>query len=606
MADFTFDVGGPQGSPIQPMAPIERGGNLAMAEFATNLAGGVANFASDYAQVKREEAKEQLKANIQAQQDSTVAAFAEDQLRLVDATEMGDISSAEARMRMRDNLTRAIANNPALAVDLGKAHTSLIKTSGLGQAVYEGTTAEKQQVNLETKAIEAGWAAPDDSPAKRQEAAQAYVQFQRSIEMMEYEGKQVGLQTAKVGLESAKIGLTTSAIQQQSAKLTLQNKQRQQASQLAIGSAANSYMVKLSNDLERIRQQKEAGTIDATQAAIMADQSYLAVDQMSRQVGAQAGSEYINNVVAPMKMQLDNYKKYMSGEIELTEMETRNNTTVAMQSTTLMSDPRAARIVAASKLFPNSDMMTVGETNQIVLNYIESGSTTATKPPDVLPDYQEGKDGVKTYFNLLGETMGKLNRGVAVDPDAAVVDVNNNLNNILKGVEVYGPTVSSPSDYNAVMDFLSKPETGKFITKQGGFSDQAAAYKAGQALEFEYNNVVLPLIKEEYERTKAGGKAKISYVGRTEVPSIEGQVPTSELIVPKFIGSGIVFTVKEGVNDSFTRNRAKELNNNVSTILNRIIRTTAHLEGTTDYKAVYESKFANLFEAQEKVNDVGE
>lgn len=599
MAEFTFDVGGPQGSAIQPMAPVRQADNSSMYNFAGDVLGNVGGMLDKFSTKRLEENKEQAKRELQAQQDTTVAAFLEDQIRLVDSTEMGDISSAEARMRMRDNLTRALANNPGLAMDLGKAHTQLIKTTGLGQAVYEGTTAEQQQVSLETKAIEAGWATPDMSGPQRAQATDAYIQFQRSKEMMEYESK-------RIGLEASKIGLTTAGIQQQSARLTLQEKQRKQASQAALGQASNAYLVKLSNDLEQIRQQKENGTIDATQAAIMADQAYLTVDQVARQLGSKAGSEYVNNMVAPMKMQLDNYKRYLTGEIALSDLNTSNDTTIALQSKLMLGDDKTARIIASSKLFPNSDILTIGESNQAVMNFIESGSNTETKPADVLPDYQEGKDSVKTYFKMMDEAMGKVNRGNAIDPEATAIDINNNLVNVLRGVDVYGPTVSSPADYNAVMDFLSNANTGKFIVKQGGFSDQAAAYKASQALEYEYNNVVLPLIKEEYERTKAGGKANITYQGRTEVPGIKGQSPTSELIVPKFIGSGVVFTVKDGVTDSFTRNRAKELNNNVATVLNRIIRTSAHLEGTMDYKAVYENRFASLFEPEEKVNDTGE
>lgn len=600
MADFTESyIGGPQSSAITPLAPVTSNSSLVGLELLGNIASGVSNFTSDFADRKREENKQAALAALQAQNDQTISSFAQDQLRLAEATETGDISSMEARSRMRANLTRAIADNPSLAIDLGKAHTTLVKTTGLGQAVYEGTEQEKQQSNLETKAIEAGWVRPDQSDDEKAAAADAYVQFQRSIEMMEYESK-------KVGLQSAKIGLTTAGIQQQSARMTLAEKQRKQVSQVAVGQAAGAYQVRLSNELEAIRKQKESGAIDATQATMMADQAYLAVDAITRQIGSQAGSEYISNVVAPMRMQLDNYKNYLSGDIALKDLNSRNETTIAMQTQNMLGSPTAARLVASSKLFPNSDVITMLEASEEVLKFVQGGQDTKTKPADVLPDYEEGKQGLKTYLGMMTSTMGKINSKSAVDQDQAVEEVNNNLVNILKGIDVYGPTVSSPADYNGVMDFLSSTETGKFITKQGGFTDEGAAYKAGQALEFEYNNVVLPLIKEEYERTKAGGTANITYVGRTEVPGIKNQKPTATLITPKFIGSGVVFNVNEGVKDSFTRNRAKELNEKVAPILNRIIRTSAHLEGTMDYKSVYDSRFAQLFEAGEIENDTGE
>lgn len=588
MADFTTSyVGGPQSSAITPQEPVTDNSNLVGLELLGNIASGVGNFASDFADRKREENKQAALAAIQANNDQAISSFAQGQLRLAEATETGDISSTEARSRMRANLTRAIADNPALAVDLGKAHTALVKTTGLGQAVYEGTEQEKQQSNLETKAIEAGWVRPDQSDGEKAAAADAYVQFQRSIEMMEYESK-------KVGLQSAKIGLTTAGIQQQSAKLTLAEKQRKQVSQVAVGQASSAYQVRLSNELEAIRKQKEAGTIDATQAVMMADQAYLAVDTITRQIGSQAGSEYISNMVAPMKMQLDNYKTYLSGDIALKDLNSLNDTTVAMQTHNMLGSPTAARLVATSKLFPNSDVITMSQANDEVLKFVQGGQDTKTKPADVLPDYEEGKQGLKTYLGMMSSTMGKINSKSAVDQDQAIEEVNNNLVNILKGIDVYGPTVSNPADYNGVIDFLSSPETGKFITKQGGFTDESAAYKAGQALEFEYNNIVLPLIKQEYQKSNI----TISSAGDVS--------PTAGLITPQFIGSGISFMVPPGAKDSFTRSKAKELNEKVAPILNRIIRTSAHLSNTMDYKSVYEARFADLFSEEVKADDAGE
>lgn len=597
MADFTVSyLGGPQGSPVTPLAPVERDTNATTMSFLSNLVEGVGGFAQDFAAQKKEERKLAL----QAQNDETVSQFVQQQLALVDATEMGDLSSAEARMRMRANLTRYIADNPSLTTDLGKAHTSLVKTTGLGDAVYEGTEQEKQQTAIENAALAEGWVRPDMGKEEKAVAAQAYMDFKQSLSL-------VGAEQKKVALQAAKVSLTTAGIQQRSAQLGLAEKQFKINSQKAVGQAANSYMVKLGNDLEAIRKAKESGQIDATQAAMMADNAYLAVDQVTRQVGAQAGSEYISNVVAPMKMMLENYKGYLSGSIALNDMETRNNTNLAMQTNALLGDPRAARLVATSKLFPNSDVVTLTEANDLVLGFIEGGQGLDTKPADVLPDYEDGKQALNTYLNMMSQTMGKVNNKSAVDEEAARLDINNNLVNILRGIDVYGPTTSKASDYNGVMDFLSKAEVGKFITGQGGLPDPAAAYKAGQALEYQYNNVVLPIIKEEYERTKAGGTAQITYQGRTEVPGIKGQKPTSTLITPKFIGSGVVFNVNPGVTDSFTRARAKELNDKVAPVLNKIIRTSAHLEGTMDYKSVYDSRFASLFEEpEEMVNDTGE
>ena len=583
MADFTLSyVGGPQGSPVTPESPVRSVTNEALFETIAGIGG---NFAENLMKQQKEKATLAL----QAQNDQTVSSFVQQQLSLADSVEMGDLSSAEARMRMRANLTRAIADNPALTVDLGKAHTTLVKTTGLGQAVYEGTTEEQQQTRIENAAIDAGWVRPDQSSQDKAIAAAAYQDFQRSIDLMGFEQK-------KVSLQAAKTGLVTSGIQQQSARLALAEKQQKINSQAAIGNASNAYMVKLGNDLEAIRQAKERGDIDATQAAIMADNAYLAVDQVTRQIGAQAGSEYISNVTSPMKMMLENYKGYMTGNINLTDMETRNATNVAMQTSLLVAQPEAARLVATSKLFPNSDLVTITQANELVMNFVKGNQGLETKPADVLPDYQEGKQALNTYLGMMSQTMGKVNNKTAVDEDLTKQDINNNLTNILRSIDVYGPTTTNATDYNGVMDFLSKTEVGRYITTQGGLSDQGAAFKASQAIEFNYANEVLPLIKEEWDKAKTGGKAKITYQGRTEVPGIEGQQPVGELITPKFMGGGVAFIVNPGVKDSFTRAKAKELNEKVAPVLNRLVRVSAHLSGTTDYKGVYDNLYSSMFE----------
>lgn len=599
-ADFTASyVGGPQGSPIQPQqAVVDDSLAVGLSSFANILNSG-SSALMDYTKQAQANAKEQAALQLQATQDQAVANFSQEQLKLADAVEMGDLSSSEARMRMRANLTRYIADNPAIAVDLGKAHTSVVKTSGLGQSVYEGTEAEKQQSALEAKAVEAGWVRPDMPAEQKAEAAYAYVQFQRNLEMMEAESKQIALQ-------SAKVGLTTAGIQQESARLTLQEKQATQRSRAALGGLANNYQVKLGNDLEAIRQAKERGEIDALQANMMIDNAMLAVTQLSSQIGAEAGSEYISNMTAPMRAMADNYKRYTSGEIQLNDLNARNETQIALQVNNALGDPKMARLAALNKVLSNAGPVAVGEISTAAQGFLEGNIGLDTKPADVLPDYKEGKDGLKTYTNILSDAMRKLNQGTALDPEQTTEQVNANITNILRGIEVYGPTVSSPTEYNGVMDFLSSPEFGKYITKQGGLPDSAAAFKAAQTLEFEYSNVVLPLIKQEYERTKAGGEATMSYYGRTEVPGMKNQKATPALIKPQFLGSGVTFVADPSAKDSFTRNRVKELNNKVSPVLNRLIRTTAHLEGTTNYQSVFKERFANIFEeAEAQANEEG-
>jgi hypothetical protein len=200
-----------------------------------------------------------------------------------------------------------------------------------------------------------------------------------------------------------------------------------------------------------------------------------------------------------------------------------------------------------------------------------------------------------------------VNAGTAIDQETAINEVNSNIVNVLRGIEVYGPSATSLGDYAPVLDFLSDAAVGKFIVKQGGFTDAASANKAGQVLEQNYASQVLPLVKEEFEKTMAGGAVNIRSYGRTEVPTVEGQKPTSELVKVKFSGSGISFVAADPAdNNSLTRNRIKELNAKVQPVMNKLIRASAHLSGTTDYKAIYDANYASIFEKEEVKDVAGE
>lgn len=594
MADFTPSyIDGAPNSPVRPQAPVVDQSSLVTLGLIGDAVGAIGGIATNYAEISAKKAAAEQAAALQSQQDQAISAFSQSQLKLVDATEMGDISSAEARMRMRANLSRAIADNPAIATDLAKAHTSVIKSTGLGDVVYEGTEVENQQLALEREAVKAGWIKPNQSEQQKKAGAEAYVDFQRSLQLINAQSKKVSLQTAQ-------IGLTTAGINQQSAKLRLVEQQNKLQSQQALGAASGAYSVKFGNDLEAIRQAKENGEITTEQALMMADQSWLNVSQVVTQIGAKSGSEYMNNLTKPMEMQYNNYKKYLSGETKLESLNTDNEIAVAMQTKVATGDPMMARLIATSKMFPNSNLVTMAEVNNKVVDYLNKGMTPDKKPIDVLPDFDEDKTSLNAYFGLVTDAMAKTNNGSAVDIDETRAEINTHLNSVLRGVDVYSPSVSNPGDYKSVIDFIAKPEVGRFVSLQGGFQDNEASFRAAQALQYQYDTTLIPLIQQTYERTLTSGQPDIKYVGRTEQVVVKNQKPTKDVIKPQFIGSGVTFVADPSDNSVVTRNKVKELNSTVSPILNKLIRSQAHLSGNMDYKSVWTNQY------ETKVFGIGE
>jgi hypothetical protein len=586
MADFTQSyVDGPARSAITPLAPVSDNSGALRMEGLASAISSIGQGASDFLSVKTEQNKAQAIAELEAGQNQATSGFLQAQLKIADAVDTGQMDSARGRILMRRNLTDAIANNPGMAVDLGKAHTSVLKTTGLAQAVYEGTENEQAQQSIDRKTIESGWASPNDSPEQKAQATAARLQFERGAEMASQQAKLYALEAAKIGLTNA--GLTT-----QTKRVALLNAQNKANSQMAVGQITQAYGVRLNGEFERIRAGVEDGTIPREQGLMMLDQTYLAVDQVVRQAGAQAGGDYVSNQAAPLTRQYENYKKYVSGEMTKEVLGNQNEIAVAIQTNNLLADPVSARLAAMSKVFPNSDVVTTLASNKQVMNYLKSGSNLDTKPADPFPDEPEDQKSVKIYFQHLDNSMKSLNAGTAIDPEGTAVEVNNNLTNVLRGISAYGNNVTNPSDFNSVVEFLSRPDIGKFIVKQGGLPDKVAAHNAGQVMQFEYEQAVLPLIKAEIDKAMVGGSG-----GRNKGRefSVDNQASMADLVEAKFIGGGVSFVPKGGGTNQFTMGRIKELNEKVTPVLNRLIRMTAHLGGTVDYKAVYESQYAEMF-----------
>ena len=150
MADFSASYVNPQEGSASVQTPVQDPGISSLLSAGSNILDSLGSMAGAAQKNYKEEAKALLKQQIEDTNNQTLSNFSQDQLKIAEAVEMGDMSSAQARSRMRANLTNYIANNPALTQDLGKVHTSVIKTTGLGQAVYEGTASEKQAQSLLT------------------------------------------------------------------------------------------------------------------------------------------------------------------------------------------------------------------------------------------------------------------------------------------------------------------------------------------------------------------------------------------------------------------------------------------------------------------------
>lgn len=589
MADFTYDVGGAPASPISPQSPVQDTSRAVGIEFIGNALGTLGEAAGNFMQIKEKRAE----AEQEALKNQALSDFSAEQLKIVDAVETGAYGSAEARMRMRKNLSSYIANNPAAAGDISKLHNSLIKSSGLGNVITEGTQEEIQTRAIEDQALKAGWIYPTMNQQQKSEGIAAYFRFNQAKTQLDIITKQAQAQSAQIGVTNARLttqqkqqSLATGAITQQTAKINLNLKQTQMESRNALYGVQGSLSQKLANDMEAIRLEVDAGRMTREQAVMSANQKIFEIEQFGSQVGAAAGADFINALSAPMKGLAQNYTDYFSGKTTLEALNNSNNIKTATIAAQMNQDPETATLIATSKLFPQSSILTQGQIGQIVIDTVKRAE--AGKPVDLTPDFEQDKVEMTNYLTMLKDNATAANTGRMTGPEGQPVidDLNKHFEQVISGISVYQGAATDASQYSHVIDFLADTQVNKYAVGKGGIATPEAASQALDVLTYQYQNSLLPMVKEEWEKAKLSDQWVVSPDrGRL----VQGELPVGKVIYPEFTGSGIVF---KGSGAPQINRKTKELNSKLAPVLNKMIRAQATLEGTSDFKAIYERDYA--------------
>lgn len=613
MADFTTNVSGAPSGAIQPVQPVVDKSSLIGINAIGDIGAKLLSVGATVIQNKQ-------KVDQENRMNAVVTSFSQKQLNLADAVEQGAMSSQEARMRMRKNYTDEIANNPSLTKLLAQTQADIINTAGLGKIVAEGTEQEKINIALQKEASMAGWIKPTASPDEQQAGIAAYSQFKRHEADINAQQNALQLASAKVGYERAKVGLATDRVQQvtagysqQTAKINLIEAKQQQQARVAVGGLADSYNFKFNQDLAEIERRKDAGEITPQEAIKLADQQYATITQLVSSVGRDAGGDYVNNITAPMQMRYNNSLKFLNGEIDKQILSNENERTIALQTKNALGDPKVARVVSTVRLLGNANLALIPGLNDAAMSILDKNTNPATKPADILPDTQEEKADVGNYLGVVKSSISGYNGGnygADGNKDATQEQLNANVSNILRGIDVHSVAVDNPAEYNQVTDFLASSEFGKF-TSSGGGVYQDAAQNASTILQTQYVDQVLPLLKTEWETTAIPKRNSNVYqaapAGATDSTSPTSADATSSVIKPVFTGGGVVFRAEgPNANSTITRNKVKDLNAKVGTVLNKLIRMDAHLSGNTDYKAAYERYAPSIFGEETKPNADGQ
>lgn len=508
------------------------------------------------------------KAQADSAKNSLFAEYAEEVSLLADAREQG-MGMDEAKRHIRVAQNKFLSNNPELTDEFFTFSNKLMTENGLGGNVYQETPEESGQRKLIENGAAEGWDMnnPDSVAAyKRQLNTKIYIQ------QLEDEAKAI---LAKDGVLNAQFkSKATTGLHQLVANGTQWAMDR-----------INAANQKLQGVTDPVMRQS---IVDELKQEIAVQSSV--IGQSRTQSGNAFDTSYMTSGIDTM---VKNFEDVATGKTTLTAITNENETIVAKnQALILMNNPKLASLIALNKLTPfelpgmiqslDSEMLNVYAGMNVPVTTAPDGSIKGDKPADILAPPEE----VAKVLDLMKNTTKNIMSGVDTDPEA-VKSMSNQIVNIMRSAQYYGASDNDPRNFTATVDFLADPTVGRFIEQNGDSIYPQVAAGSKQTIEQQYGEVVVGLINERYS---TAGEAILSGIGSTV-----DEVDVSDLVEPIWNGVGIEMVAKDQFKADFRVSQlVDDLNrgpNGIVAPLNRLIRMSAHLSGSTDYEKVYNETY---------------
>lgn len=533
---------------------------------------------------------QQLQARAQQRQEEQRAGFVEQfsqqQLQLAEAVDTGALSSQEARMRMRANFSAALSNNPMLMDDITAAQKSIIGTSGLGKVAAEGTEAEQRQFRIINEASSAGWVTADMGAAQAEQRAMEWQRFNQAIDDLSMRQAQLTFRRGQVGLQSDVQSLETGRINQQSARINLQNAQDQRASQNDLGIAVEAYYPKFRDDMTAIQQRVERGELTPQEGVQEVNTAMADINQIVGMTGANAGASYITSMTSGFSDIKNLTERVITGQLDKEVYETQLDKQLGIIQLNLIGDPDTAAVVSTSRLFQGAltDTLLAPDISRAVTNSIDRLTNEGRKPPDPT------SEDAPTTLRMLRENMDEDRPQSQISDEEHHRQTNLGVNRFLQGIEAYSSAVQSPTELNEAVDFLASDSFREYV-QQGNVSiDSNAAQGAKQVFQQQYEQEVIPLVQEAWRdaQVDTGTLRASGVLGTTGT-----QQAAADLIQPVFAGTGMSF--RSASDNPRVQAKVRDLNRQVSPVVNRLVRVGAHLERHENYEQIFRQLYEPLF-----------
>lgn len=549
--------------------------------FASALASGVEGFsnfliAGKEARVKAE--AEQAKGSVFVQLDDLINRYA-------DARDQG-VSTDEIMRRLRVDINGLVANNPTMADDIHIYAGRMLSDNGMGGSILKETPAEA---------------------AARKEQEDAAAMYLTVDQYREY--KQVMNNNLIIGERLKSIELSGQAV-------TASDKAQ---ATVALHSLVNSSTNMVVGRIQAAYAELANVTDPAQRAAIIEQvKTDININVTSKigQLKASSGSSmdlsYLTKGIEDLTLQ---FQKVADGTITKEAYDKEVAGVKARITATIYSKPEVAAGIILNEEYKGANPAVLAQVTadsmemMYLLGMTPKVDAQGNPLGDKVPDVTDTKEKLNSVFQLSKGMMESVLDGTNTTPES-INQTNIRVGNMLTSVAKYGAAETDPRNFSSVANYLADPVFGKYIIAHPEALTSTAAVAARDIIDRQYGDVVLNLVGERWnaavteassvapELTQAElGMAGFGMTSLTGLPSTSPEkVDISMAIQPVWNGAGIEFRVGDKWKSNAELQRiARELNvgqDAIAPAINGLIRLSSHLGGTTDYKKVYEDKFA--------------
>lgn len=573
MANFNVEIGGVQ-NPFSAQGPVEDRSTSVLLGAASAVPQMLGSIGS--AKAARQVAG--------AQQGLT-----QDLLDIADSVDQGSISSQQGRKEARALYNRYIDDHPSAREDLFKTFSEVMGEDALGGVIETGNEMQQAfQKNMDG-AIADGFVLPNMSREEAEQATLVYIADKRARDTIATSNAQ---RQAELGIQSQEAALADRLARQES-------------------SHALSVLAATRTDQARTRVNQliadvQGGQVDEKEAIRILQESLYEVEYFSSQVGREAGSDVINTMTMPIKNIYNDAMAWVNGDLDLELLNRGNEKNLALATSGWLANPVLRDLASGSRLFPNSDIIQYESLREVVGGYVnrlraENGKVDLTSDD---PDAIEATNAVLN--DLLTPNIKLFARGQM--DELTEQELHTSVINVLRSVKSYGQAADDIADMQPVVDWLANPEAfGLYAETVGGVANQVNR-EAYDLLRRTYQEEVYGLARTAWSEAIEGVVTqKVPGQIRAGEPLVSmdvEEVSRAEYIKPKFYGGEMFFEVDsskiprgpEGNSLRISLGQAvKKLNDDLTPVMNKLIRMSAHFGGSRDYKGAYDQNYEAWF-----------